>query len=118
MTPGVSTPCAEVHIFTLPPGYRPAKHEVHVTLTNSQLGRIGVDGPDLGLGGGAVLIEIPTTFANAAQWVSLDGISFRDTLGTNPGGPSPTDEFQHAEESNSVGAPECTGGVMSSKGVS
>ena len=74
---GDSTNGIDSRIFTLPAGYRPAKREVHVTLTNNALGRVAVDGPDLGLGGGAVLIETPTTFANAEQWISLDGISFR-----------------------------------------
>jgi hypothetical protein len=72
-----STPCSEVRIFTLPPGYRSAKRDVHVTLTNSKLGRVSVDGPDLGLGGGAVLVETPSTIFDAQEWVSLDGISFR-----------------------------------------
>jgi hypothetical protein len=64
-------------IFHLPAGYRPAKREVHVTLTNSQLGRIAVDGPNLGLMAGAVSWEEPTTWPNAKLWISLDGISFR-----------------------------------------
>jgi hypothetical protein len=66
-------------IFRLPAGYRPARREVHVTLTNGALGRISIDGPALtpGLGAGAVSIDPPTTFANAEQWISLDGISFR-----------------------------------------
>jgi len=56
-------------IFTLPVGYRPAKREVQVTVTNSALGLLTVDSP--------VAVGDPTTVANAQQWVSLDGISFR-----------------------------------------
>ncbi len=58
-------------IYTLPEGYRPAKRSVHVVLTNSQLGRVDVD-PN-----GNVLVGFPTTEANAREWVSLDGITFR-----------------------------------------
>jgi hypothetical protein len=38
-----------------------------VTLTDNELGRISVDGPDLGLGAGAVLWEIPSTRDNAGS---------------------------------------------------
>jgi hypothetical protein len=64
-------------IFRLPDGYRPARRELHVTLTNSALGRINIDGPVTDRGAGAVSIDPPTTFANAQEWISLDGISFR-----------------------------------------
>jgi hypothetical protein len=59
-------------IFSLPEGYRPAQREVHLTLTNGALGRVNVD-----VFLGTVTVEAPTTFANAEQWLSLDGISFR-----------------------------------------
>ena len=59
-------------IFRLPDGYRPAEfREVHVVLTNGALGRVNIDLD------GRVRIESPTTFNNARQWLSLDGISFR-----------------------------------------
>jgi hypothetical protein len=66
-------------IYNLPEGYRPAKREVHATLTNGALGRVTVDGPELNptLGAGAVSVDDPTTAANALEYVSLDGISFR-----------------------------------------
>jgi hypothetical protein len=74
---------ADQIIFVLRAGYLPAKREVHVTLTNGALGRITVD-PDppaaaLGIPPelGTVLVESPTTEANAKEWVSLDGITFR-----------------------------------------
>jgi hypothetical protein len=59
-------------IFGLPDGYLPARREVFATLTNNALGRINVDASP-----GGVSIDPPTTFANAKEWVSLDGISFR-----------------------------------------
>jgi hypothetical protein len=46
-------------------------------LTNGALGRVNVD-----LNGG-VRIESPTTWGNAHQWVSLDGISFRCMSGSS-----------------------------------
>ena len=66
-------------IFTLPDGYRPAVREVHVSISNSALARINVDGPGAGgQGPGAVSVEAPpTTVADAKEWVSLDGITFR-----------------------------------------
>jgi hypothetical protein len=66
-------------IFNLPDGYRPAARNVFATITNSALGRVNVDGPQVfaALGPGAVSVDGPTTVANASQWISLDGISFR-----------------------------------------
>jgi hypothetical protein len=66
-------------IFNLPAGYRPAAREALATITNGALGRVNVDGPAyfLALGDGAVSVDAPTTEANAKQWISLDGISFR-----------------------------------------
>jgi hypothetical protein len=58
-------------IYTLPEGYRPEKPSVHVVLTNDQLGEVIVDST------GSVVIDFPTTNANAKEWVSLDGITFR-----------------------------------------
>jgi hypothetical protein len=83
---GTNAPCGaafagqpDARIFNLPPGYRPAKRGVNVTVTNETLGRVDVDGPELSItwGAGAVFINPPTTFANAEQWISLDGITFR-----------------------------------------
>ena len=73
----VIDPCStagDERIFTLPVGYRPARREAHVTITNGALGRINIDGP---AAPGKVWIDAPTTTANAQQWVALDGISFR-----------------------------------------
>jgi hypothetical protein len=64
-------------IFFLPSGYTPEFREVHTVLTNGALGRVNVD-----LNGG-VRIESPTTWSNAHQWVSLDGISFRCVSGSS-----------------------------------
>jgi hypothetical protein len=64
-------------IFSLPAGYRPVKREVDVTLSNSQLGRVSIDGPDFGYGPGAVRVETPTTVENMKNFVALDGITFR-----------------------------------------
>lgn len=65
-------------IFTLPAGYRPAKQSVFATITNSELGRFNVDGPNAsGLGAGAVFVEDPTTNVSAKAWISLNGFSFR-----------------------------------------
>ena len=66
-------------IFVLPEGYRPARREVHSTITNSALGRVNVDGVDaaLGLPAGSVSVAASTAVADAKEWVSLDGISFR-----------------------------------------
>jgi hypothetical protein len=58
-------------VFVLPPGYRPAQREVHATLNNHTLGRVNIS-PN-----GFVHFEFPTTFADAREWIVLDGISFR-----------------------------------------
>jgi hypothetical protein len=66
-------------IFTLPQGYRPDKREVHVTSTNFDLGQVVVEGatfPIFGEGGIAAQPPLQTE-ANAKEWISLDGISFR-----------------------------------------
>lgn len=59
-------------IFTLPAGYRPAKKEIIVTISNGALGRVNVESD------GDV---VPETGNNA--WFSLDGVSFRAS-GTPP----------------------------------
>jgi hypothetical protein len=65
-------------IFTLPPGYRPAKREVHATLSNGELARINVDGPAaMWQPAGAVSVDYPAKSDNLGLWISLDGISFR-----------------------------------------
>lgn len=65
-------------IFTLPAGYRPARREVHATLANGNLGRLNVDGGFIGfLQPGDVSVDPPTTPADAAGYLSLDGITFR-----------------------------------------
>ena len=66
-------------IFNLPAGYRPARQEVFATITNGELGQVNVAGPELNVsqGAGAVSVDLPTTEANAKEWISLDGISFR-----------------------------------------
>ena len=53
-------------IFTLPVGYRPAKQEIFVTISNDAVGRIDIN-TDGGVG--SYVINDPT-------WVSLDGITF------------------------------------------
>jgi hypothetical protein len=72
-------PAGDDLIFNLPAGYRPARREVFATITNGALGRVNVSGPVLNpnQGLGAVSVDAPTTEANAKQWISLDGISFR-----------------------------------------
>jgi hypothetical protein len=67
---GAITPVPNV-IFTLPVGYRPAGQNLFANLSNSALGRLDV------ATNGDVLIQGPTTQANALNWVQLDGISFR-----------------------------------------
>ena len=63
-------------IFSLPPGFRPAKREVHVVLSNNAVGRVDVGGPAFdNLPAGAV--SLGSSWDNARVWVSLDGISFR-----------------------------------------
>lgn len=64
-------------VFILPEGFRPARTGAFVTLTNGQLGRVTVHSGASGQPAGLVRVELPTTFDNADEWVSLDGISFR-----------------------------------------
>ena len=65
-------------IFALPPGFRPPSREVNSTLSNFALARVNVTGQAFGTQpAGAVSVDPPTTEADAKQWVSLDGISFR-----------------------------------------
>ena len=65
-------------IFALPPGFRPPRREVNSALSNFNLARVNVDGPAFaGLPAGAVSVDPPTDAADAKQWLSLDGISFR-----------------------------------------
>ena len=68
-------PCASVpslRIFTLPSGYRPEADAALTTISNNKAGRINVRG------GGDVEVEpnFPA-FADAKNWVSLDGLTFR-----------------------------------------
>jgi hypothetical protein len=57
---------------SLPLGYRPDAAWAVATISNNAPGRINVEND------GIVAIELGfPTFANAKQWVSLDGISFR-----------------------------------------
>jgi hypothetical protein len=68
-------PCASVpdpRIFTLPLGYRPETDAALTTISNNKAGRINVRS------GGKVELEpnFPT-FADAKNWVSLDGLTFR-----------------------------------------
>ena len=56
-------------IFTLPVGHRPARREVLATITNGVFGRINIDSDGL--------VKYDTSVANAKEWISLDGISFR-----------------------------------------
>jgi hypothetical protein len=63
---------ANAIIFELPAGYRPDAAWAIATISNNAPGRINV-GND-----GSVAIEVGfPTYANAKQWVSLDGLSFR-----------------------------------------
>ena len=66
-------PDANLTIFRLPDGYLPARRNVHVAISNEQLGRVDVD-PDGTVSAGVVT---PNTVANAKSWLSLDGITFR-----------------------------------------
>jgi hypothetical protein len=68
-------PCASVpdpRIFTLPSGYRPEVDAALTTISNDKAGRINVRSGD------SVELEpnFPT-FADAKNWVSLDGLTFR-----------------------------------------
>ncbi len=71
--------CAAVEgdltIFQLPAGYRPARREVHVAISNEQLGRVDIDSDGTVSAG----VATPNTVANAKGWLSLDGITFRPT---------------------------------------
>ena len=67
--------CADLpslRVFTLPTGYRPEADAALTTISNNKPGRINVRS------GGDVEVEpnFPT-FADAKNWVSLDGLSFR-----------------------------------------
>jgi hypothetical protein len=78
----LSTKQANRIIFTLPPGYRPAKREAMATLTGAlsgvELGAVVIDGPALaGFNAGAVWAGPPTDTENAFNFVYLDGVSFR-----------------------------------------
>jgi hypothetical protein len=66
-------------IFTLPDGYRPAARELNVSISGGALARVNVDSSTSPFmeGPGAVAVDPPTTLANAKDWVSLDGITFR-----------------------------------------
>jgi hypothetical protein len=66
-------------IFTLPDGYRPAAREVNISLSSGALARVNVDSSSSPFdeGVGAVAVDVPTTLANAKDWLSLDGITFR-----------------------------------------
>jgi hypothetical protein len=63
----------DVTIFQLPVGYRPVKREVHVAISNEQLGRVDVDADGTVSAG----TFTPNTITNAKAWLSLDGITFR-----------------------------------------
>src|SRR5262245_4614153 len=78
-----ASPCTfafsqEWHLFSLPPGYQPEHNEALATTSNNAAARINVKHQGFNNGMGSVEIEpgFPTV-ANAKQWVSLDGISFR-----------------------------------------
>ena len=67
------------HIFSLPAGYLPEHSEALATISNNAPARVNVLRQSFGTDGpGAVMIEpgFPTV-ADAKQWVSLDGLSFR-----------------------------------------
>ena len=69
---------ANRRIFTLPPGYRPAKRLTDIALTNGKVGRVDVDGPGLsGQLAGAVSVDYPTSQNDVKSYLSLNGISFR-----------------------------------------
>ncbi len=65
----------DLTIFQLPAGYRPARREVHVAISNEQLGRVDIDWDGTVSAG----VATPNTVANAKGWLSLDGITFRPT---------------------------------------
>ncbi len=65
----------DLTIFQLPAGYRPARREVHVAISNEQLGRVDIDLDGTVSAG----VGTPNTVANAKGWLSLDGITFRPT---------------------------------------
>lgn len=63
----------------MPPGYRPAKREVHAVLAGGSLGRVNIDGPAFAnQPAGSVSIDGPTTYTETTNgYLSLDGITFR-----------------------------------------
>lgn len=61
-------------LFGLPPGYRPARREIHEIYTSVGPRRLNIDGPNLGDGTGAVVLEDPPA-SNGVY--ALDGITFR-----------------------------------------
>jgi hypothetical protein len=65
----LAAPSSEAFIFTLPPGYRPAKQEVFPSLTNVGGGLARVDITSAG----HVVLRSP----NLVTWVTLDGLTFR-----------------------------------------
>ena len=64
-------PASPWEVFTLPPGYRPAATESHITLQNGR--RAGVDVNSFG----QVILELINTPMGKGEWASLDGVSFR-----------------------------------------
>jgi hypothetical protein len=56
-------------VFMLPPGYRPAAREVHLTLQQGRLSRIDI--------GDFVVLELIGADMGKGEWASLDGITFR-----------------------------------------
>lgn len=67
----VDTGVANSTIFTLPVGYRPERNEVFVVWNSALVaGRVTVTSA-------GVVTESNSTRANAAQFLSLDGITFR-----------------------------------------
>jgi hypothetical protein len=66
----LAAPSGKAFIFTLPPGYRPAKQEVFPSLTDAGGGLARVDITSAG----HVVLRSP----NNVPWVTLDGFTFRE----------------------------------------
>jgi hypothetical protein len=66
-------PCLYQFFFRLPPGYWPARREVHASISADAFTRINIHGLE---GGGLPgYVYVSTPYSN--EWVSLDGITFR-----------------------------------------
>ena len=62
-------------LFQLPAGYRPARREVHATLSNNQVARVNIGVFPVGPAVPGLVYGETGTYSTA--WLSLDGITFR-----------------------------------------